>query len=59
MEAGESTWIAWSEAFQTTQSRPRESAVRKARKTEHFKAGMLKAPNSTEKLTERLESHYI
>lgn len=29
--------------FQTTQNRPRESALRKARKTEHFNAGMIKS----------------
>lgn len=46
MEDGESTKIVWSELaqmFQTTQNRPRESALRKARKTEHFNAGMIKS----------------
>ena len=39
--------------------RPRESAIRKARRTEHFKEGMLKAMNSAERLSKRRIGKFI
>lgn len=56
LEDGESTWRqrSWlSQLSQTTHIRPRESAARKARRTEHCKAKMLKALNSAQRLIKR------
>lgn len=44
---------------QTSQIRPREGGVRKPRRTEHFKAGMLKAVNSAETSNKRRIGRFI
>ena len=44
---------------QTSQIRPREGGVRKPRRTEHFKAGMLKAVNSAETSNKRRSGRFI